>query len=82
MNAREARLITNAAQSLEGDYKRNETNAILASIETAAAKGLSNVYIYTERYGDPVVVKRLKALDYAVSITDDQRDGWAMTISW
>jgi hypothetical protein len=82
MNAHEARSITNAAQSLDGNYKRNETNAILASVETAAAKGESKIYVYTSPYNDPVIVKRLQALDYHVSITDDQRDGWSMTVSW
>ena len=82
MNAHEARSITNAAQSLDGNYKRNETNAIIAAISVAAAKGESKVCVSATPYNDPIIVKRLKALDYSVSMYDDQREGWSMTVSW
>lgn len=82
MNAHEARAKTNEAQALDGSYKRNETNVILATISQVAAKGESKVLVLASQYNDPIIVKRLKALDYAVSITDDQRDGWSMTVSW
>ena len=82
MNAHEARAITNEAQALDGDYKRKETDQILAAIKAAANRGSGDIYVYDAIYSDKIIVKRLKALDYQVEITDDQRDGWAMTISW
>ena len=77
--AEDARKLVKDAQSLDGDYKRSETVAILSNIKEAAAKGLSNITVSNT---DGIVEARLKILGYTTKVTYEQRDGDYMTISW
>jgi hypothetical protein len=78
-SAQEAKKLVQDAHSLDGEYKRTETIAILNNIKEAAGKGLS---IITVSNTDGIIEARLKNLGYQTLINYDQRDGDYMTISW
>jgi hypothetical protein len=77
--AEDARKMVNDAHSLDGEYKRNETVAILNNIKEAANKGLS---VITVSNTDGIVEARLNSLGFSTKITYEQRDGDYMTITW
>jgi hypothetical protein len=77
--AEDARKMVKDAQSLDGEYKRNETIAILENIKEAAGRGLSNITVSNT---DGIVEARLNCLGYETKITYEPRDGDYMTISW
>jgi hypothetical protein len=81
MGAMEARALTEKAKALEGEYKRAETEELLAIIATAAKKG--NESIQTDKL-DKVVEQRLRNLGYKVEWTAGfgQREPGYTTISW
>jgi hypothetical protein len=81
VNAQTARLATDKARSLDGDYKRAETNKILESVQGAATKGQDNVQAGKL---DDVVNLRLQNLGFKVVWSEgyDQRDPGYTTISW
>jgi hypothetical protein len=81
VNAQTARMATDKARSLEGEYKRAETNKILESVQGAAAKGQDSVQAGSL---DEVVKLRLQNLGFKVKWVEgyDQRDPGYTTISW
>ena len=82
LTVEEARILTAEARTLQGEYKREQTKAVLLSVREAAAKGQSSVTIYNAGCSDPILVERMEGLGYIVSVFSDQRDGDSMTISW
>lgn len=80
MKASEAAKIAVNARSLEGEYKREETNALLEKIKNLAMSGNMSAFIFDRI--DPIIVTRLKELGYKVSETDCQREGYTAEISW
>jgi hypothetical protein len=80
MNAAEALDLATAARSLDGEYKREETNEVLKTIKANAKVGNLGCIIYD--LIDPIVVNRLRILGYAVRESEDQRDGYMAEITW
>lgn len=78
-NATAARALVTEATSLHGCYLRYETEQLLDAIQAAATCGQSELYV---DYSSPIIVARLKALDFCVCEVSSQRDGNSMTISW
>lgn len=78
-SAKEARSSMLEAQSMQGAYKKEETEKILSSVLKAAQQGHGSITVNT---ADQIIVGRLKTLGYGVKITSDQRDGDYMTITW
>lgn len=81
MDANYARKLTEDAQSLQGDFLREETDKILKAIEAAAAKGLNEVWTSSTQ---EVIQRRLKILGFTVILNRafDQRDSDSLTVSW
>jgi hypothetical protein len=81
VNAQTARMATDKARSLDGEYKRVETTKILESVQGAAAKGQDSVQAGSL---DEVVKLRLQNLGFNVQWVDGQgqRDDSYFTISW
>lgn len=80
MKASEALKLAEAARSLDGEYKRKETNDILGQIKVQASIGNVKIYVYDSI--DPIVVNRLRVLGYIVKETNDQRDGYMAEVIW
>lgn len=78
-SAQEAKKLVQDAHGIDGEYKRNETNAILNNIREAAFKGLSTITVGNT---DGIIEARLNCLGYQTKVTYEQRDGDYMTISW
>jgi hypothetical protein len=81
MTAQEARDAMQSARSLQGEYKKAETEKILESIQAAAKKGNDSVQTGSI---DPVVKTRLEILGYKVKWVEgyDQRDPGYTEIKW
>lgn len=75
----EARKLVEDAKSLNGTYKKEETDKVLALIRYAAEAGKSEVCINGSL--DKVVINRITMLGFDVNICGDQRDP-GVTISW
>ena len=67
------------AQSIQGAYRKAETEEILAKVLKAAQQGHGSI---TVSCADNIIAKRLTVLGYSVKVTSDQRDGDFMTITW
>ena len=67
------------AQSIQGAYRKAETEEILAKVLKAAQQGHASITISCT---DTIIASRLKTLGYTTKITSDQRDGDFMTITW
>lgn len=79
LTAREAAARTIAAKSLDGNYMRAETDAIITRIAAESDKGNNTIYIGTI---DPTIIGRLQALGYTVNSASCQRDGNSSTVTW
>lgn len=79
ITAEQARKLTGVAHDLEGPFKRTETIEVLQSVREAAEKGKSTI---NSAHTDEIIVQRLKKLGYKIHVSNDQRDGSYMTVSW
>jgi hypothetical protein len=79
LTAQQARQNMLEAQGMNGGYKKQETEKILAAVLQASQQGQSSL---TVDCADTIVASRLRTLGYTAKITNDQRDGDFMTISW
>ena len=80
LKADQARYNMLEAQTLQGAYKKSETEAVLKQIDAASRNGEEK--LVTSTGVDVVIASRLNSLGYITEITHDQRDGDFMTISW
>lgn len=80
MKASKALFMAQTARTLEGEYKRKETNDLLIKISIQAKVGNMGMYVYDPI--DPIIVNRLKELGYKVSESDCQREGYTAEITW
>ena len=78
-NAEAARKLVNEVTSIDGPYLRVGTNIALSKIEAAAKTGKRFVYLGGLRN---VILDRLRARGFLVTVTYDQRDGDLTTVSW
>lgn len=81
LTAADARKLTQQAQSLNGSYKRAETDKILQTIQITAAMGKAETNAFDT---DEVIQMRLKALGFTVKYVPgyDQRDSPYLQITW
>ena len=79
LTAQQARNNMLEAQSINGAYRKTETEEILAKILKSAQAGHASLTVNST---DSIIASRLKTLGYGVKITSDQRDGDYMTITW
>ena len=82
MNASQARVLSDTARTLNGEYLREKTSQILATIKLVATKGEVSMQLYEQL--DKVVEGRLHELGYTIYVyhATDQRDDSYFTVSW
>jgi len=80
--AANAKVLAEAARTLDGAYMRDKTLQILALVEKEATKGNQSLQIYEKL--DKVLEGRLIELGYSVCVYHavDQRDDSYFTVSW
>jgi hypothetical protein len=81
-NAHDARKLADIAVSLNGTFKRKETNDLLEYIKTEAERGSDGITVTEEKYMHTVIVQRLVALGFDAKIKSGQCDGDYLTIKW
>lgn len=79
LTAVEASERASSARSLNGNYMRAETDAIMARIAAESDKGINQINISEV---DLIILDRLEELGYQVNTTHDQRDGSWTVVSW
>lgn len=81
--AASARALVEKAESINSEYARQHTQAVLDLIQREASS--ANRSLCTSsipyKYKD-VIERRLKALGFTIVYTSDQRDGSYHTITW
>lgn len=79
LTAENARANVAHTHSIDGEYKRKETNKVMELITGASLKGYTTIQTLCT---DPIIIKRLEHLGYAVVYHSDQRDGDYLEITW
>lgn len=83
LTAESARKLVAAAESLNGEYARQETQAVLKRIETAANKAEQSINMSIPWEHRDVIEKRLRKLGYKIEYNAGGfGDNGYYTISW